>query len=86
MGLIVYDDGGNENDCCDDANVNDCGEGGVTDAYDDNESYCAYNYSNDDVEDMMMVMSTKIIMMILIVVTIMKLILMIDVTMVAIIC
>ena len=54
MGLIVYDGGGDDNDCCDDH-----GEGDVTDAYDDNENYCDYDYGNDD-EDMMMLMSTNI--------------------------
>ena len=82
----AYDDGGDDNDCCDDPNVNDCGKGDVDDAYDDNENYCDYDDGNDDVENMIMVMSTKIIIMIMIVVTIMKVILMIVETMVAIIC
>ena len=84
MGLIVYDHECDENDCCDDPNVSDCGEGDVTNAYDDDENYC--DYGNDDVEDMMLLMFTKTIMMILIVVTIMKVILTKVVTMVAIIC
>ena len=59
MGLIVYYDDG---------------DGDVTNAYNHNENYCYYDDGNDDVEDMMMVMFTKIIMMILIVATVMKVI------------
>ena len=43
MGLIVYDDGGDDNDRCDDSNADDCGEGDVTNADDDDENYCDYD-------------------------------------------